>query len=139
MLDMRDKSVVKFSVIPSAKYCCSGSLLRLPNGRTTIDRRGAAFASEAGEFWALVTAGAWASTAGEFAFGHVHHTAAPIPTTPTRLAATTVSGGVWRRSTSGCAGVATSGRDATLAALIVKACPGCAMFLTLCSPMSSNG
>src|SRR5689334_2664713 len=38
---MRDKSVVRSSVIPSAKYCCSGSLLRLANGNTTIDSRGA--------------------------------------------------------------------------------------------------
>ena len=38
---IRDRSVVRSSVIPSAKYCCSGSLLRLANGSTTIDRRGA--------------------------------------------------------------------------------------------------
>src|SRR6266550_8216209 len=37
----RDRSVVRSSVIPSAKYCWSGSLLRLANGSTTIDRRGA--------------------------------------------------------------------------------------------------
>src|SRR6266446_6569140 len=36
---IRDRSVVTSSVIPSAKYCCSGSLLRLANGNTTIDRR----------------------------------------------------------------------------------------------------
>ena len=40
--EMRDRSVVRFSVIASAKYCCSGSLLRLANGSTTIDKRGAA-------------------------------------------------------------------------------------------------
>jgi hypothetical protein len=33
----RDRSVVRSSVIPSAKYCCSLSSLRLANGRTTID------------------------------------------------------------------------------------------------------
>src|SRR5215471_18665852 len=38
---MRDRSVVTSSVIPSAKYCWSGSLLRLANGRTTMERRGA--------------------------------------------------------------------------------------------------
>src|SRR5712691_3496682 len=48
---IRDRSVVRSSVIPSAKYCCSGSLLRLANGRTTIDRYG-------------VKAGCWAGTAG---------------------------------------------------------------------------
>jgi hypothetical protein len=39
---IRDRSVVTSSVIPSAKYCCSGSLLKLVNGNTTIDNRGAA-------------------------------------------------------------------------------------------------
>src|SRR6266446_4730922 len=41
MCASRDRSVVRSSVIPSAKYCWSGSLLRLANGNTTIDRRGA--------------------------------------------------------------------------------------------------
>ena len=41
MSGIRDRSVVRSSVIPSAKYCCSGSLLRLAKGSTTIDRRGA--------------------------------------------------------------------------------------------------
>src|SRR5947208_17081290 len=36
-------SVVKSSVIPSAKYSCSASLLRLLNGSTTIDSRGAEY------------------------------------------------------------------------------------------------
>src|SRR5215471_579473 len=36
-----DRLVVKSSVMPSAKYCCLGSSLRLANGSTTIDRRGA--------------------------------------------------------------------------------------------------
>src|ERR1700751_1697756 len=38
---MRERSVVRSSVMPSAKYSCSGALLRLANGSTTIDRRGA--------------------------------------------------------------------------------------------------
>src|SRR5215469_2402092 len=38
---IRDKSVVRSSVMPSAKYCWSGSLPRLANGKTTIDSRGA--------------------------------------------------------------------------------------------------
>ena len=41
MWETRDRSVVTSSVIPSAKYCWSGSLLRLVKGSTTIDRRGA--------------------------------------------------------------------------------------------------
>src|SRR5271163_2769728 len=36
----RDRSVVRSSVIPSAKYCCSRSSLRFVKGSTTIDRRG---------------------------------------------------------------------------------------------------
>ena len=43
---MRDRSVVKSSVTPSAKYCCSLSSLRLVNGRTTIDSRGATAGGE---------------------------------------------------------------------------------------------
>lgn len=42
---MRDRSVVRSSVIASTKYSCSGSLDRLAKGRTTIDRRGGGFAS----------------------------------------------------------------------------------------------
>jgi len=34
-----DRSVVRSSVMPSAKYCWSGSSLRSANGRTTIDSR----------------------------------------------------------------------------------------------------
>jgi len=41
MCASRDRSVVTSSVIPSAKYCCPRSSLRLVNGRTTIDSRGA--------------------------------------------------------------------------------------------------
>src|SRR5262245_8263676 len=37
----RERLVVRSSVMPSAKYCWSGSLLRLAKGSTTIDRRGA--------------------------------------------------------------------------------------------------
>src|SRR6516165_1643149 len=42
MWAIRDRLVVRSSVIPSARYCCSGSLLRLENGNTIIDKRGAA-------------------------------------------------------------------------------------------------
>src|SRR5262249_53925588 len=38
---MRDRLVVRSSVIPSAKYCWSVSLPRLAKGSTTIDIRGA--------------------------------------------------------------------------------------------------
>src|SRR5215831_13307176 len=46
MSAMRDRSVVRSSVSPSAKYCCSGSLPRLANGSTTIDSRGAVTGGE---------------------------------------------------------------------------------------------
>src|SRR5580700_9486829 len=39
--EIRERSVVRSSVMPSAKYCWLGSLLRLAKGSTTIDRRGA--------------------------------------------------------------------------------------------------
>src|SRR5215469_17159813 len=39
MPPIRDRSVVTSSVIASAKYCWSESLLRLVKGSTTIDRR----------------------------------------------------------------------------------------------------
>src|SRR5215469_10086339 len=41
MFESRDRSVVRSSVMPSAKYCCLGSSLRLANGSTAIDWRGA--------------------------------------------------------------------------------------------------
>ena len=42
LLRMRDKSVVRFSVTPSAKYSWLGSLERFLKGKTTIERRGGA-------------------------------------------------------------------------------------------------
>src|SRR6266702_4232244 len=41
LLGILDRSVVRFSVMPSAKYSCAVSPVRLAKGRTTIDRRGA--------------------------------------------------------------------------------------------------
>src|SRR6266851_2906395 len=41
LLGIRDRSVVRVSVMPSAKYSCAGSLLKLAKGSTTIERRGA--------------------------------------------------------------------------------------------------
>src|SRR3954451_744038 len=83
MLGMRDRSVVKSSVIPSAKYCCSGSLLRLLKGSTTIDRRGAADAAGTA---ALSSVGAVAVADGAFSNGHSHHR--PVATTSTPVSAT---------------------------------------------------
>src|SRR5205809_6431239 len=70
----RDRSVVRSSVTPSAKYCCSGSLLRFAKGRTTIDSRGADFASAPAAAEAAV-GDASAVTAEVFARGHTHHAA----------------------------------------------------------------
>ena len=41
-----ERSVVRSSVTPSAKYCCSRSSLRFVKGSTTIDRRGVAIGGE---------------------------------------------------------------------------------------------
>src|SRR6516165_7735995 len=41
MCAILERSVVRSWVIPSAKYCCCRSSLRLAKGSTTIDRRGA--------------------------------------------------------------------------------------------------
>src|ERR1700756_3160728 len=85
MCEIRDRSVVRSSVIPSAKYCCSGSLLRFAKGRTTIDRRGAGFASLAGGGFVVGTA--WAVVAGGPSRGKAHQAVAPIPATARMIAA----------------------------------------------------
>src|ERR1700731_2623384 len=46
---MRERSVVRSSVIPSAKYSCSGSLLRLVKGSITTDSRGGDGSPASGE------------------------------------------------------------------------------------------
>src|SRR5215471_12245320 len=79
MCGMRDRSVVRSSVIPSAKYCCSGSLLRLAKGRTTIDRR------DAWNGWAIVVVAATAGGEG-FVIGQSHHVL-PAITSPAVTAA----------------------------------------------------
>src|SRR5215469_16170276 len=75
MSAIRDRSVVRSSVIPSAKYCWSESLLRLANGNTTIDKRGAASG------WAIEVAAAIAGVAAGFAVGQSHHALAAITST----------------------------------------------------------
>jgi len=44
LLAMRERSVVKSSVMASAKYSCSGSLDKLAKGNTTIESGGASTA-----------------------------------------------------------------------------------------------
>src|ERR1051325_7016983 len=77
---MRDRSVVRSSVIASTKYSCSGSFDRLANGSTTIERRGADF-------------GAFAEETAPGAFGdrrgHTHQAPPPAArTTPAERKAT---------------------------------------------------
>jgi hypothetical protein len=66
-----DRSVVRSSVTPSAKYCCSRSSLRLAKGRTTIDKRGTAD----GTIGAVVFSSGGAVTVADGALGdgHRHH------------------------------------------------------------------
>src|SRR6516164_2209291 len=70
---MRDRSVVRSSVMPSAKYSWSGSRDRFSNGNTTKDRRGIATLIEpGGPAVGQVTAGA-------FRCGQAHQTALAMP------------------------------------------------------------
>src|SRR6516162_5010280 len=94
----RDRSVVRSSVIPSAKYCWSGSLWRLANGNTTIDRRGvrkgceievAAGAVAIGVATAVARSEGFPAPGGEIATGQNHHarhgmTSATAVVAPTR-------------------------------------------------------
>jgi hypothetical protein len=91
----RDRSVVRSSVIPSAKYCWSGSLLRLAKGNTTIDRRGArrvceievaAGAVAIGVAEAVAWSAGFPAPGGEIAAGQNHH----APQTMTSVAAATM-------------------------------------------------
>src|SRR5215472_11741886 len=78
--EIRERSVVRSSLMPSAKYSWSGSLLRFVNGSTTIDSRGATSgcATEA-------TAAEGVDVA--FGAGQTHHTM----TAMTRAAAMTAA------------------------------------------------
>ena len=67
MLAICDRSVVRSSVIPSEKYCWSESLLRLLNGSTTMDSRGATSGC------AIEVAAASAGVAEGPAVGQSHH------------------------------------------------------------------
>src|SRR5436190_20106821 len=79
---IRDRSVVRSSVTPSAKYCCSRSSLRLLKGSTTIDRRGAADAiAGAADFSGTGAATVAGNACGD---GHVHHIPPAKIITPAR-------------------------------------------------------
>jgi hypothetical protein len=100
----RDKSVVRSSVTPSAKYCCSGSLPRLANGKTTIDRRGA------GRGCAIDVVAATAGVGEGFAGGQSHH--APTAVTKTAAAAAIAVRAVFRRLGGALTGKLVAGRSA---------------------------
>src|SRR5215813_2577276 len=89
--EIRERSVVRSSVSPSAKYSWSGSFDRLEKGRTTIDNRWARFVSGTGELGAPATTGACAGTPVGVPLGHAHQAAIPIPIMATRLAARAAS------------------------------------------------
>src|ERR1700730_18033127 len=72
MFAIRDRFVVRSSVIPSAKHCCSESLLRLANGNATIDRRGAT------RRCAIDVAAATAGAGGDFVIDQNHHVLAAM-------------------------------------------------------------
>src|SRR2546430_1892100 len=78
----RDRSVVRSSVIPSAKYCWSRSSLRSVKGSTTIDSLGAGV-NGAAAVGALAIGGR--------GVGHPHH-AVPPATTNAAAAAAIIKG-----------------------------------------------
>src|SRR5258708_34432059 len=92
---MRDTSVVRSSVMPSAKYSCSGSLLRLAKGSTTIDSRAAgifrAAALSAGAAFGMAAPATCREAIGTELGGRDHHhhpaparaTTGPPPAAPT--------------------------------------------------------
>src|ERR1700756_780546 len=91
MSESRDRSVVRSSVIPSAKYCWSGSLLRLANGNTTIDRRGGDLSSLTGGFCAPVVTVPGADMVDKVPLGQLHQAAAPMAITAIMHAARAAS------------------------------------------------
>src|ERR1700719_3063797 len=116
MLGMRDRSVVTSSVIPSAKYCLSGLLLRLANGSTTIDRRGAT--KGCGTEAAATISGAVES----FGSDSSHHAPTPRRATAPTEAAIPIAETRCRRDTM--VSVLNSGTSATASGRIGEAIDG---------------
>src|SRR5215469_15684733 len=138
---MRERSLVRSSVIPSTKYSCSGSFERFVKGRTTIDRRGAeALAIPVAAELDGVAAGTWTAAVGDVWKDHCRHAlAAAIPTTAMRHAAINkVFVLAPERSELARGSAGTTGKEAIAAASIAKTRTRRAIFLTLCSPMSSK-
>src|SRR6516162_7896350 len=90
MCAIRDRSVVRSSVIPSARYCCSGSLLRLANGSTTIDNRGAAGCSTTDGTGSVLSFSEPTAVVGmgeDLVAGHSHQAMTPMTSAPAATAA----------------------------------------------------
>src|SRR5215471_14276268 len=92
--EMRDRSVVKSSVMASAKYSWSGSRDRFSNGSTTNDRRGIAALAGPTE---LCGPAVGAAATGTFACGQAHQTALATPIAATSAAAMTAGRGLTNR------------------------------------------
>src|SRR5690348_2156919 len=99
MCEIRERSVVRSSVTPSAKYCCSGSLLRLAKGSTTIDKRGATAGSVTDKaVWALSEAVPTAAGGvGKDLVAGQNHQAMTAMTSGTAAAAAIAAGAIRRR------------------------------------------
>src|SRR5271166_4054431 len=108
MSEIRDRSVVRSSVIPSTKYCWSGSLLRLAKGSTTIDIRGATSGC------AIDVAAAMAGVGGGFVADNSHH--AQAARTSAVPAAVAIATRVMARRCGGKIGVLDAGESATASA-----------------------
>src|SRR6516165_8890991 len=110
---MRDRSVVRSSVMPSAKYSWSGSRDRFSKGSTTKDKCGAGVFAMVG---ATCAAGECTAGVDGVPLGHVHQTASAM-----HIIATALVGTMRRRirlARPRGARAETSGVDATAAALI---------------------
>ena len=130
---IRAMSVVRSSVIASAKYSCSGSLLRLVNGSTTIDSRGAECGGNRGR--AADAAASSCAIASSCRSEDSHH-APPARATISRAAA---AGPRRRLPSEGHPAAETDGgARPSDAPAIVKARTGSAMFLTRCSPSGTK-
>src|SRR5215472_15702762 len=82
--EIRDRSVVRSSVMPSAKYSWSGSRDRFSNGSTTNDSRGIGIAGT--DEICGFTEGAWTESIGVLALGHIHQAHNAIQSTAMTLA-----------------------------------------------------
>ena len=139
MSAIRDRSVVRSSVIPSAKYCWSRSSLRLAKGSTTIDRRGAT----RGAPIEVVAVAALTPGAVEVVLGasQTHQAITAMASTVATVAAIGRAMLRLRRAEIGTSRIGTAcgiGIAAMVLGRNAKTRTGRAMFFTGCSPRSSK-